>query len=414
MKILVLGGGVAGVTAAWWLLRDGHEVSVVDRQPAPAQEASQANAGLVAPGHSFAWASPKVPRILLKSLWRDDQAFRFRLTPDPRMWAWSLKFLRQCTAGRARINTLRKHALCLYSQRLFRGLVEETGVDYDGRTGGLLYLYRTAETLRRGIANMRILADDGQRQEIVDPDRIAEIDPSLSSARDKIAGGVYCPTDESGDTRMFSVNLAKLCQALGAKFHFDTSVEAIAADGDRIEHVATSQGDIRADMYVLSLGCHSPRAVRSLGVGLPIYPVKGYSVTLPVGPDNIAPTIGGVDEDNLVAYCRMGDRMRITATAEFAGYSTSHRPSDYLKMLSSARDLFPDGGDYDRLEYWAGLRPMTPEGTPILGFGRHRNLCYNTCHGHMGWTMACGTAAIVADLIGNRIPELPLDGMTLR
>jgi D-amino-acid dehydrogenase len=414
MKILVLGSGVAGVTAAWRLLRDGHEVSVVDRQPAPAEEASHANAGLVAPGHSFAWASPKVPKILLRSLWRDDQAFRFRLTPDPRMWAWSLKFLRQCTAGRARINTLRKHALCLYSQRLFRKLVEETGVDYDGQTGGLLYMYRTAETLERGVANMRILADDGQEQEVVDPDRIAEIDPSLSAAKDKIAGGVYCPTDESGDARMFSVNLAKLCQAQGAEFHFDTSVEAIVADGDRIERVTTSRGDMRADMYVLSLGCHSPHAVRSIGVNLPIYPVKGYSVTMPVEQNNIAPTIGGVDEDNLVAYCRMGDRMRITATAEFAGYSTSHRPSDYAKMLSSAKDLFPDGGDYDRLEYWAGLRPMTPEGTPILGFGRHRNLCYNTGHGHMGWTMACGAAAIVADLIGDRTPELPLDGMTLR
>ena len=414
MKILVLGSGVAGVTAAWRLLRDGHEVSVVDRQPAAAEEASFANAGLVAPGHSFAWASPKVPKILLTSLWRNDQAFRFRLTPDPRMWAWSLKFLRQCTAERARVNTLRKHALCLYSQRLFHDLVKETGVEYDGRTGGLLYMYRTAETMARGIANMRILADDGQEQEIVDPDRIAEIDPALSAARDKIAGGVYCPTDESGDARMFSVNLARMCQAKGAEFHFDTPVEAIVADGDRIERVVTGQGDMRADMYVLSLGCHSPHAVRSIGVNLPIYPVKGYSVTLPVGPEKIAPDIGGVDEDNLVAYCRMGDRMRITATAEFAGYSTSHRPSDFVKMLSSAKDLFPNGGDYDRLEYWAGLRPMTPEGTPILGFGRHRNLCYNTGHGHMGWTMACGAAAIVADLIGDRTPELPLDGMTLR
>lgn len=414
MKILVLGSGIAGVTAAWRLLQDGHEVTVVDRQPAPAQETSYANAGLVAPGHSFAWASPKVPKILLKSLWRNDQAFRFRLKPDPRMWAWSMRFLRQCTAERARINTLRKHALCLYSQRLFRELVEETGIDYDGRTGGLLYMYRTVETLERGIANMRILADDGQEQEIADPDRIAEIDPALVSARDKIAGGIYCPTDESGDARLFSANLAALCRSRGAEFHFDTTIDAVIANGDQVQKIVTSSGEMRADMYVLSLGCYSPHTVRALGVNLPIYPVKGYSVTLPVGPGNIAPTIGGVDEDNLVAYCRMGDRIRITATAEFTGYSTSYRPSDYVKMLNSAKDLFPNGGDYDKLEYWAGLRPMTPEGTPILGFGQHRNLCYNTGHGHMGWTMACGTAAIVADLIGNRTPELPLDGMTLR
>ena len=414
MKILVLGSGIAGVTAAWWLLRDGHEVTVVDRQPAPARETSYANAGLVAPGHSFAWASPKVPKILLKSLWRDDQAFRFRLRPDPRMRAWSFRFLGQCTAERARINTLRKHALCLYSQSLFRELVGDTGIEYDGREGGLLYFYRTPETLARGLANMKILADDGQQQEVVDRDRIAEIDPSLAPARGKIAGGIYCPTDESGDARLFSENLQKLCEAKGAEFLFDTSVDAVHADGDRVERIATSRGDMRADIYVLSLGCYSPHAVRSLGVNLPVYPVKGYSVTLPVGPEHTAPTIGGVDEDNLVAYCRMGDRMRITATAEFAGYDTGHRPSDYRKMLSAAKDLFPRGGDYERLEYWAGLRPMTPEGTPILGFGRHRNLCYNTGHGHMGWTMACGAAAMVADLVGGRKPALPLDGMTIR
>ncbi len=414
MKILVLGSGIAGVTAAWWLLRDGHDVTVIDRQPAPARETSYANAGLVAPGHSFAWASPKVPKILLKSLWRDDQAFRFRLTPDPRMWAWSLKFLRQCTAERARINTLRKHTLCLYSQRLFRELVAETGIEYDGRSGGLLYMYRTADSLSRGIANMRILAEDGQEQEIVEPDRIVEIDPSLGPARNKIAGGIYCPTDESGDARMFSDNLRKLCEEKGAEFLFGTTVEALHADGDRIEHVATNRGDLRADAYVLSFGCFSPHIVRPLGVDIPVYPVKGYSVTLPIGPEHVAPTIGGVDEDNLVAYCRMGDRLRITATAEFAGYDISHRPADFRKMLSAARDLFPDGGNYEKPEYWAGLRPMTPEGTPILGFGRHRNLCYNTGHGHMGWTMACGTAAMVTDLIAGRTPELPLDGMTLR
>lgn len=411
MKILVLGGGVAGVTAAWRLLQDGHEVVVVDRQAEPAQETSFANAGLVAPGHSFAWASPKAPKILLKSLWRDDQAFRFRLTPDPRMWAWSLRFLRQCTAERARINTLRKHALCLYSQRLFRSLVAETGIDYDGRQGGLLYMYRTPETLRQGIANMRILADDGQEQEIVDPDRIAEIEPALAPMRGRIAGGVYCPTDESGDARLFTANLAQLCADRGAVFHYGRAVRAIVGEGDRIASVATDRGDLTADLYVLSLGCYSPHMLRPLGVDLPIYPVKGYSVTLPIGPRGAAPAIGGVDEDNLVAYCPMGRRLRITATAEFAGYSTNHRPSDFRKMLSAARELFPEGGDFGRPEYWAGLRPMTPEGTPILGFGKHRNLCYNTGHGHMGWTMACGTAAIVADLIGGRTPELNLEGM---
>jgi D-amino-acid dehydrogenase len=414
VKILVLGSGVIGVTAAWRLLRDGHEVTVLDRRPEAAMEASFANAGLVAPGHSFAWASPRVPKILLKSLWRDDQAFRFRLRPDPRMWAWSLKFLGQCTARRARVNTLRKHALCLYSQARLRELVAETGIEYDARGGGLLYLYRTPESLDHGVANMRLLARDGQQQEIVGPDRIAEIDPALAPARDRLAGGVYCPTDESGDARLFTANLAAKCVERGAVFHFDTTIRGLVADGDRIERVETDRGAFSADTYVLSTGCYSPRLARPLGVSLPIYPVKGYSVTLPVGHDHLAPAIGGVDEDNLVAWCPMGNRLRITATAEFAGYDTSHRPADFARMLDAARDLMPGAGDYDRPDYWAGLRPMTPEGTPIMGFGRHRNLCYNTGHGHMGWTMACGAAQIVADLIAGRKPEIDLAGMTLR
>ncbi len=414
MKVVVLGGGVAGVSAAWFLLRDGHQVSVVERQPAPALEASFANAGLIAPGHALAWASPKAPRILLRSLWRDDQAFRLRLTADPRMWAWFLRFLRECTPGRARSNTLRKHALCRYSQRVFHDLIAETGIAYDGRSGGLLYLYRTQASLERGIANMRILADAGQRQEIVDPERIAEIDPALAAARDRIAGGIYCPTDESGDARLFTAELARLCADRGVQFHYGRTVESLVADGNCIACVRTDQGDLTADIYVLALGCYSPHQVRPLGVALPVYPVKGYSVTVPLGTAEAAPAIGGVDEDNLVAYCPMGDRLRVTATAEFAGYSTGHRPGDFRNMLKAIRDLFPNGGDYDRPEFWAGLRPMTPEGTPILGFGKHRNLCYNTGHGHMGWTMACGTASIVADLVARRTPELDLDGMTPR
>ncbi len=414
VKVLVLGGGIAGVTAAWWLLQDRHEVAVVERRPAPAMETSFANAGLVAPGHAFAWASPKAPQVLIRSLWRNDQAFRLRMTPDPRMWAWFLRFLRECTAARARTNTLRKHALCRYAQRLFRELVADTGIEYDGRTGGLLYLYRTRASLARGIANMRILAEHGQDQEIVDPDRIAEIDPALAAARDRIAGGIFCPTDESGDARLFTAGLARLCAVRGAHFHYRCTVAGLVVEGDRIAGIRTDRGDMTADVYVLALGCYSPHQVRPLGVALPVYPVKGYSVTVPLGPARAAPAIGGVDEDNLVAYCPMGDRLRVTATAEFAGYSTGHRPSDFHKMLQAIRDLFPEGGDFDRPEFWAGLRPMTPEGTPILGFGRHRNLCYNTGHGHMGWTMACGTAAIVADLIAGRPPELSLDGMTSR
>lgn len=409
-----MGAGVIGVTAAYQLVGDGHQVVVLDRLEAAAGETSYANAGLIAPGHSFAWASPKVPKMLVKSLFQEGQAFRFRFSLDPWFWRWSLLFLAQCTDRRARINTLRKHRLCLYSQKMLEQVIAETGIAYDAILGGLLYLYRTQQTLDLGVDHMRILVDDGQPLEILDRDGVARVDPALAPVKDKIAGAVFCPTDSSGDACMFSRNLARACEEKGAVFHYRTTVLGIAAEGDRVEKIVTDKGDFTADLYVLSLGCQSPIAVRPLGVYLPIYPVKGYSVTLPVEEANNPPTVGGVDEDNLVAYARMGDRLRITSTAEFAGYDTSHRPKDFAAMLKAAKDLLPDAGDYSRpLHYWAGLRPMTPEGTPIFGLGRHRNLYYNTGHGHMGWTMACGAARINADLIAGRRPGIDLEGMTI-
>lgn len=413
MQILVLGGGVIGVTTAYYLARDGHAVTLIERHEAVAQETSFANAGLIAPGHAYAWSSPHAPMILFKSLFRDDQALRFKLRPDPQLWAWSLLFLRQCNSACARINTLRKHRLCLYSQAALRALVAETGIAYDGAESGLLYLYRKPESFERGAANLSILADDGQDMEVVDRDRAAEIDPALAPVKDRIAGAIYCPTDGSGDARLFTHNLAAQAAEIGVRFAYGTTIRGIACEGDRVTRVATDKGDFEADAFVLALGCDSARFARPLGLRLPIYPIKGYSVTLPIAGHNNPPTIGGVDEDNLVAYAPMGDRLRITATAEFAGYDTSHKPSDYRAMLAAAKDLFPNGGDYERPFYWAGLRPMTPEGTPILGQGRQRNLFLNSGHGHMGWTMACGTARITTDLIAARTPEIDLDGLTL-
>ena len=414
MKIIVLGAGVIGVTTAYQLLCDGHEVVVVDRNSEAAAETSFANAGLIAPGHAYAWSSPKAPGSLLRSLWRDDQALRFRFSADPLFWRWCFLFLRQCTSERARINTLRKHKLCVYSHAAMRQVVEETGVAYDRGGGGVLYFYRTAESFERGAANTKILADDGQDLQVIERDRVVELDPSLADAREQIAGAIYCPTDESGDARLFSLNLAALCAERGVEFRYGTTVERLVAEGDRISQAMTDQGPLDADAYVLALGNHTAALVRPLGVRLPIYPVKGYSVTLPIDPEHRPPRLGGVDEDNLVAYARLGARLRVTATAEFAGYDTSHRPGDFTQMLSVARDLFPAGADYDRPSYWSCLRPMTPEGAPIFGRGALRNLVYNCGHGHMGWTMACGAARITADLIAERATEIDLVGMTLR
>lgn len=411
MKVIVMGGGVVGVTTAYCLLKDGHEVTVLERHDGAADETSFANAGLVAPGHAYTWASPKAPGILLKSLWRNDQALRFRLRLDPDLWSWSLKFLGNCRAERVAVNTARKVRLSLYSQDMLHAVVEDTGVAFDSAKGGLLYLYRTPAAFDAGVAKMKILTDNGLPLEVVDRDRAAAIDPALLPTRDRIAGGIYAPSDESGDARMFTRNLADWCAERGVRFLYGTTIRGVETASGEVTGLVTDKGTLTADAYVLALGCQSAALARPLGLSLPIYPVKGYSVTVPVAGRNSTPRIGGVDEENLVAYAPMGDRLRITATADFAGYDKRHSPADFRTMLAAARDLFPDAADYSRPSYWAGLRPMTPEGTPIFGRARQRNLFLNTGHGHMGWTMSCGSARITADLIAGRTPAIPLDGM---
>ncbi|MDX1541137.1 MAG: D-amino acid dehydrogenase, partial [Geminicoccaceae bacterium] len=413
--VMVLGAGVVGVTTAFELLEDGHQVTVVDRQPGPARETSFANAGLVAPGHALAWSSPRAPGIMLRSLFRDGQPIRFKPRRDLALWAWSLKFLRQCTAERGRVNTMRKHALCAYSQAKLQDVVARTGVSYDGDRKGLLYLYRTQASLDHGAFNLEIIREQGHDLEVIDRERAAEIDPSLVQSKERIAGAVFCPSDESGDAHKFTVELARLCVERGVTFRYETGIKAIERDGSRVMGVVTEGGErLTADGYVLALGSYSPAFAKQIGEELSVYPIKGYSVTVPVDGANAPPTVGGVDEDNLTAYVRLGDRVRMTSVAEFAGYDVSHRPEDFTGMIGAVRDLFPAGADYQRPTYWACLRPMTPEGTPVLDRGRCTNLWYNTGHGHMGWTMASGSARITADLIKGARPELPLDGMTLR
>lgn len=413
MKAIVLGAGLVGVTTAYELLQDGWDVTVLDRAEAPAQFTSFANAGLVAPAHAYAWSSPQAPGILLKSLLRNDQALRLKPSIDPKMWRWMWKFYRQCTAEGARVNTSRKVKLCLYSQGILHDTVAATGVTYDGRADGLLYFYRSPATFEAAQAKAKILTDHGCELRVVERPELAGIDPALEPVQDQIAGALYAPNDESGDACKFTSELAKWCGAHGVTFKFDTSVEGLETDGGRVTSIATSAGRESADAYVLCLGVYSPHLARHLGDDLPIYPVKGYSMTLPVAGHNNPPTIGGVDEENLVAYCPMGDRLRLTATAEFSGYSTSYRPSDFRHMTDVAKALFPSGGDYTKGSYWAGLRPMTPEGTPIFGQGRHGNLWYNTGQGHMGWTMCHGSARITADLIAGKPPAIDLEGMLL-
>jgi D-amino-acid dehydrogenase len=256
---------------------------------------------------------------------------------------------------------------------------------------------------------MQILADDGQEIRVLDRPQVLELEPALQSAADKIAGGIYCPTDETGDSHKFTRGLADRCVAMGAELHTSTSITGIEAAGDVIMAVRAKGTVFQADAYVMALGSYSPILARRIGVDLPIYPIKGYSMTIPIGNHQAPPTLATLDETNLVAISRFGDRVRVTATAEFAGYDTSHKPADFAFMKSVVQDLYPDGADYHRAEMWAGLRPMTPDNLPVLGRRKYRNLWFNTGHGHIGWTMSHGSARIVADIIGGRPPAIPLD-----
>ena len=411
----MLGGGVVGVATAYFLARAGHEVTILEEKDGLGLEASAGNAGIIAPGHSFAWASPAAPAMLLRSLRGDETAIRVRLTGDPQLYAWGARFLRECIPARARRNTLIKLRLCQYSQRVMSELVRAEGIEYHAVARGALYLYRDPALLGAGIKKMALLAEHGQKQEILDPAGVAKLDPVFEPVQAKIAGAIRDLGDSSGDSRLFTERLGAFCRdRLGVTIKLGARVVALRTGGDRIDAVATTEGTLTADSYVLALGVGSAGVARTAGVSLPIYPAKGYSSTFPLRPGGLAPTVPGVDEQWLVGWSRLGDRLRLTSTAEFAGYDWGWTPRDFNNILRFARDVFPDAVDFDRGEYRACLRPMTPDGPPVLGLGRYRNLFFNCGHGHMGWTMACGTGRIVADLMSGRMPELDLEGLTPR
>ncbi len=289
------------------------------------------------------------------------------------------------------------------------------GIEYDAIAQGALYLYRDPAELEAGVKKMALLAEHGQKQEILDANAVAKLDPVFEPVKSRIAGAIRDLGDASGDSRLFTEKLGALCRdRLGVGVKLGSRIIALRSGGDRIDGVVTNDGVLTADSYVLALGVGSPIVARTVGVSLPIYPAKGYSSTFPLRPGGRAPIIPGVDERWLVAWSRLGDRLRLTSTAEFAGYDWGWTPRDFNNILRFARDVFPEAVDFDRGEYRACLRPMTPDGPPILGLGRHRNLFFNSGHGHMGWTMACGTARIVADLMSGRMPELDLEGLTPR
>ena len=410
----MLGAGVVGVTTAYYLARDGHEVTVVDQLSEVGQDATGGNAGLIAPGHSFAWASPAAPKMLLKSLRGEATAIRVKPRLDARLLWWGAQFLRECTTTRAKENTLVKLRLGQYSQGELDHLAAEESIDYQQVNRGACYFYRDLGEFELGWAKMELLRQHGMKMDALTGPELAALDPAFAPARHAVVRAIHVPSDASGNSERFTKALAGRCRELGVEFRLGTTARRFVAEMGRISAVETNQGALTADTFVLALGVRSPFLARTAGQSLPIYPAKGYSLTVPVVDPERAPTVPGVDEKTLVAWSRMGEQLRMSSTAEFAGYGRGWLESDFGNILATGRELFGDAADWDRARMRACLRPMTPDGPPILGRGRHENLYYNTGHGHMGWTMACGSSRIVADLICGRRPALPLTGMGVR
>ncbi len=413
MRVLVLGSGVIGTSVAYYLARSGHEVTVVDRQAGPALETSYANAGEVSPGYSAPWAGPGVPLKALKWLAMKHRPLVIKPSLDPALWRWCLQMLANCTEGAYRVNKERMVRLAEYSRDALRELRAETGIRYDERTQGTLQLFRTQQQLDGVAKDIEILQASGVPFEVLDRAGFVAVEPGLAATQHKFVGALRLPGDETGDCFKFTQNLAAMAQQLGVQFRFGVDIQGIETSGGRISGVRTGAGRLDADQYVLALGSHSTQVLAPLGLRVPVYPVKGFSITVPITDPSCAPESTIMDETHKVAVTRLGDRIRVGGTAQLSGYDLSLSDARRRTLEHVVTDLFPRGGDVARAEFWTGLRPMTPDGTPIVGPTPIANLHLATGHGTLGWTMAAGTGRVMADLISGREPEISLDGLTI-
>ena len=410
MRILVLGAGVVGTTSAWYLARDGHTVTVVDRQPIPGNETSFANGGQISVSHAEPWANPHVLPRVLKWLGREDAPLLWRWRADPAQIAWGLRFLPECLPGRTRRNIAAIVALALHSRSCLQALRRETGIEYDHLERGILHLYTDAAEYRQAQAAAAVMRGFGLDRAAVDVDKCLEIEPALVDCRDQLVGGDYTPSDESGDAHRFTRHLAELAQRNGVGFCLETQVDRIIEKNGRIIGVevqrAGGKETLCADAYVLACGSYSPLLARPLGLSLPVYPAKGYSATLNLLPGTPAPTVSLTDDERKLVFSRLGNRLRIAGTAEFNGYNLELNPVRCQAVIERARELFPRLEFSGEPQFWCGLRPATPSNVPLIGATRYPNLWLNTGHGTLGWTMSCGSAAVLADLVAGREPPL--------
>ncbi|WP_295920511.1 D-amino acid dehydrogenase [uncultured Xanthomonas sp.] len=413
MRVLVLGSGVIGTATAWYLARSGCEVTVVDRQPAAGLETSYANAGQVSPGYASPWAAPGVPLKALKWLFQRHAPLAITPTADLQQYLWLAQMLRNCTAERYAINKARMVRLSEYSRDCLDQLRAETGIAYEGRQLGTTQLFRTQQQLDGAAKDIEVLREYGVPYELLDRAGIARVEPALASAPASLVGALRLPNDQTGDCRLFTQRLAAMAAAAGVQFRQGETIEALQADGDRIDGVRIGGRVERADRYVVALGSYSPGLLAPLGIRLPVYPLKGYSLTLPIRDAALAPTSTILDESYKVAITRFDERIRVGGMAELAGFDLSRPARRRATLEKVVNDLYPRGGDLAAAEFWTGLRPATPDGTPVVGATGYHNLFLNTGHGTLGWTMACGSGRYLADLMVSRQPQISGEGLDI-
>jgi D-amino-acid dehydrogenase len=411
MRVVVLGAGVIGVTSAWYLAQAGHAVTVLDRQPGPALETSFANAGEISPGYSAPWAAPGIPLKAIRWLFQRHAPLVIQPRLDRARIDWMWRMLTNCTSAAYAVNKSRMVRLAEYSRDCLIDLRAETGITYDDRQQGTLQLFRKPEQVEAAAKDIAVLQADGVPFEVLDRAGCLAAEPGLAGAADRIAGGLRLPGDETGDCFTFTNRLAAMAVAAGVTFRWGVTIDRLLTDGRKVTGVATDAGVMMADAFVLAMGAHSPRLAAPFGMHLPVYPLKGYSITAAMTDETRAPVSTVMDETYKVAITRLGDRIRVGGLAEIAGFDLRLNPRRRATLEKSVGELFPGGGDLKGARFWAGLRPMTPDGTPLVGRSTVPNLWLNTGHGTLGWTMAAGSGRLLADLISGRAGEIAADDL---
>ena len=415
MKVIVLGSGIIGTASAWFLSKAGHDVTVLERQPGVAQETSFANGGQISVSHAEPWANPTAPAKILKWLGKEDAPLLFRLRPEWLQWRWGLQFLRECTPARTAQNIRQIVAIAEYSRQTLQSVRAETGITYDHLTRGILHFYTDAKEFEHSLHAAKLMRDLGCPRQSIGPDEVVKMEPALGSIRNKIFGGDFTATDESGDVYKFTTGLAAKAAQSGVDFRFNTTITRLLSEGTgaaaRISGVEIIDGQgrhqvLHADAFVVAMGSFSVPLLKPLGIDLMIYPGKGYSATYNVTEPAAAPTVSLTDDGYKLVISRLGNRLRVAGTCELNGYTRELNMVRCEAITRRTRELFPEACDYEHPIYWTGLRPLTPSNVPYIGKTKFANLFLNTGHGTLGWTMGCGSGKAIADIISGRQPEV--------